>query len=341
MSDYTVKTISQVNKDKLLSFYKIVFKDRYKILFENRKWFYRLNNTKCEPIVLTTADKIIGQLGTIPIKVKLDNKIKSACWYVDYVILPEFQGKGIGSKLVKEGTKKTDIQIAFCNEQALKVYKRLNWNINTSTKRLARPINPIKWIPFFYNSNLKVLKNLYNFSINKKLKNLNLIKPYKFKDHSKSVLDNFLKRKVDDTISLKFFRDEEWFHWRFMEFPYSENLLVFEFNGNYVIGHTIKLKNIYRLHIIFHYFLDTSEEEKIYYLIFKWANENNFDLIWSCSVNQNLINKLEEIFPKRFIKTIKIASFSSDEKTFKLLNKNYENIQASDSDLDTLFLKNN
>ena len=99
MSDYTVKTISQVNKDKLLSFYKIVFKDRYKILFENRKWFYRLNNTKCEPIVLTTADKIIGQLGTIPIKLKLDNKIKSACWYVDYVILPEFQGKGIGSNL--------------------------------------------------------------------------------------------------------------------------------------------------------------------------------------------------------------------------------------------------
>ena len=125
MSDYTVKTISQVNQDQLLSFYKIVFKDRYRILFENLEWFYRLKNTKCEPIVLTIADKIIGQLGTIPIKVKLNNKIKSASWYVDYVILPEFQGKGIGSELVKEGTKKTEIQIAFCNEQALKVYKKI------------------------------------------------------------------------------------------------------------------------------------------------------------------------------------------------------------------------
>ena len=129
MSDYKVKTISQVNKDKLLSFYKIVFKDRYKILFENLNWFYRLKDTNCEPILLTVADKIIGQLGTIPIKVKINNKIKSASWYVDYVILPEFQGKGVGYKLAKEGTKKTDIQIAFCNEQALKVYKKLNWNI--------------------------------------------------------------------------------------------------------------------------------------------------------------------------------------------------------------------
>ena len=73
MSDYNFKTISQVEKDKLLSFYKIVFKDRYKILFENHEWFYRLKDNNCEPIVLTTANKIIGQLGTIPIKVKINN----------------------------------------------------------------------------------------------------------------------------------------------------------------------------------------------------------------------------------------------------------------------------
>ena len=34
MSDYNFKTISQVEKDKLIPFYKIVFKDRYKVLFE-------------------------------------------------------------------------------------------------------------------------------------------------------------------------------------------------------------------------------------------------------------------------------------------------------------------
>jgi len=129
MSGYDFKTISKVEKDKLLSFYKIVFKDRYKILFANHEWFYRLKDTNCEPIVLTIEDKVIGQLGTIPIKVRINNKVKTASWYVDFVILPEFQGKGIGYKLAKEGMKKTDIQIAFCNEQALKVYKRLDWSI--------------------------------------------------------------------------------------------------------------------------------------------------------------------------------------------------------------------
>ena len=341
MLDYNLKTISKVEKDKLLSFYKIVFKDRYKILFANHEWFYRLKDTNCEPIVLTIEDKVIGQLGTIPIKVKINNKVKTASWYVDFVILPEFQGKGIGYKLAKEGMKKTDIQIAFCNEQALKVYKGLNWSINTSTKRLARPINPIKWLPFLNNSNSKIFKNLYNFSINRKLKDLSLIKPYAFKKNSKSLLESFLKRKVVEFNSFKFLRDEEWFNWRFVEFPFSENLLVFESNGNYIIGHSIRLKNIKRLHVIFHYYLNTSEEEKIYFLIFKWAVENDFDLIWSCSVNQNLIEKLKTIFPKNLIKSMKIASYSSDEEAVKLMNKNFQNIQASDSDIDTLYLRNN
>ena len=57
MSGYDFKTISKVEKDKLLSFYKIVFKDRYKILFENQEWFYRLKDNNCEPIVLTTPIK--------------------------------------------------------------------------------------------------------------------------------------------------------------------------------------------------------------------------------------------------------------------------------------------
>ena len=75
MSGYDFKTISKVDKDKLLSFYKIVFKDRYKILFENYEWFYRLKDTNCEPLVLTVGDKLIGQLGTIPIKVKINDKV--------------------------------------------------------------------------------------------------------------------------------------------------------------------------------------------------------------------------------------------------------------------------
>ena len=60
-----------------------------------------------------------------------NDQIITGVWYVDYAVLPEFQGKGGGSLLVNEGTKNSEVQIAFCNEDALKVYKKFNWkNLN-------------------------------------------------------------------------------------------------------------------------------------------------------------------------------------------------------------------
>ena len=77
----------------------------------------------------------------------------------------------------------------------------------------------------------------------------------------------------------------------------------------------------------------------MYCIIAKWAIENDYDLIWSCSANQKLINNLVSVMPNQFLKKITIASYSSNQKIFKNLDKSFENIQASDSDLDILYLK--
>ena len=106
MQRHIIKKISEVDKNELVDFYKLVFKDRYKILSKNLEWWYRLKKTKSEPIILTLNKKIIGQLGTIPTKVTNNDQIITGVWYVDYAVLPEFQGKGGGSLLVDEGTKK-------------------------------------------------------------------------------------------------------------------------------------------------------------------------------------------------------------------------------------------
>ena len=88
-----------------------------------------------------------------------------------------------------------------------------------------------------------------------------------------------------------------------------------------------------------YYYLGVSEETKMYYSITKWALENNFDLIWSCSTNRNLVDNLSEIFPKKFIKPITIASASLDKNIHQHVKENFSNIEAIDSDTDSIFLK--
>jgi len=339
MLEYSVKKISEISENDLYNFYKTAFKDRYKILIKNYKWWYRLDDNKCPPIFITLKNKIIGHLATVPIKIKLQETVFSGSFFVDYIVLPEFQGKGVGSILVQEGTKYSEIQIAFCNEAALKIYKKFGWKITCNTKRMIRPINPIKWIPIIKNLKTKLFKNLYNNSLKKKLQIKGDIKPLNLDKNFRELSDNFLKSKIKNSNILELYRDPAWFEWRFYDFPFKRNLKFFEYKGNYAIVHEINLKNVKRLHVIFYFYIDFYLEEEVYCIIAKWAIENDYDLIWTCSANQKLINNLDDVMPNQFLKKITIASYSSNQKIFKNLDKSFENIQASDSDLDILYLR--
>ena len=52
--------------------------------------------------VCRSGDNIVGQLCVMPVKVKLCNGIYQGGWCQDFMVLPDFRGKGIGQKLVHE-----------------------------------------------------------------------------------------------------------------------------------------------------------------------------------------------------------------------------------------------
>ena len=341
MIDYRIDKISTVKIDQLSQFYQKAFKNRYKLLINHWKWWYRHNYLDCESIVLISNNEVVGQLGLIPIKVKLQNKLVSATWYIDFAILPELQGKGAGSKLVKEGMKFFPVQMAFCNEEALRVYKKFEWQINKNIKRLARPINPTKWIPILKNLDSKIFINLFNHSLRKELNINESIEPHSFNNNSNIIFETFSKKKELPSSYPEIYRDEDWLSWRLLESPFSKNIKFFEYKGNFAITHIVKSKNVKRLHIILHYYLDESYEAKLYHFITKWALENKVDLLWSCSSNQNLITDVKKILPKHFIKPMTLASFSSDKNVYEKLNSGFKNIQGIDSDSDIISIENN
>ncbi len=336
--DYIIKKISEVDQNIVHSFYKEVFPNRYKKLTQYLKWYYRIGFENNEPIVIINKKKVVGHLGFLPVKIKLNESLVSANWYIDLIIHPNFQGKGLGSMLVKEGQKYSKIQIAFANEAALKVYKKLNWNIKNSSRRLARPINPIKWVPYIKNFQISFFKNLYNFNLLKKLRKFEKLKVYNLKKDIKILNDTFFKRKVIKDNNITIYRDSDWISWRLKEFPELNDLFIFELNDNYIIGHLFSYKNIKRLNILMYYYLSESKEIEIFYSLTKWALDNNVDLLWTCSTNSNHILKIQEIFPNRFIKPIDIAISSPDKSIANFLENKELILEGIDSDFDNLFL---
>jgi len=116
-----------------------------------------------------------------------------------------------------------------------------------------------------------------------------------------------------------------------MQCPYRKDICFFEYKNNFAVVHIFLVENIKKLNILYTYSTDKLQENEIFIQIINWALNNNIDLVWAIKSN----TKSENIFPKFFNKSLNFASWSSDEKIFKILQNGLLDSQGIDSDIDS------
>ena len=329
---YKINKISEIATDQLSEFYKKTYYKRYKSLTSNWRWWYRVGYNELEPLILSVDNKVIGQAAYLPINLNILGNIVPAIWFVDYVVLPEFKGKGLGKILSKEWMKICPNQMAICSDDSLRVLKKLGWKDNYTTKRLARPISTLKFLPILKNLKLNFVNRTLRYFIKKKYSRNISINPYKISDNFKIIDDSFKLRKiVKNNEFAEIIRDEKWLHWRLIECPYKKDIYFFEYKNNFTIVHIFLIENIKKLNILYTYSADKLQENELFVQIINWSINNNIDLVWAVSRNTDF----ENIFPKIFNKALQFASWSSDEKIFKTLQNGLSNLQGIDTDNDS------
>ena len=332
LARYKINKISEVTKDQLSNFYKKTYYPRYKSLTNNWHWWYRVGYNEFEPLIISIDNKVIGQAAYLPTELNvLGNKVP-AIWFVDYAILPEFKGKGLGKIMYKEWMKICPNQMAICSDDSLRVLKKLGWKDNYTTKRLARPISTLKFLPILKNLKLNFVNRTLRYFIKKKYSRDISINPYKISDNFKIINDSFKLRKiVKNNEFAEIIRDEKWLHWRLIECPYKKDIYFFEYKNNFTIVHIFLIENIKKLNILYTYSTDKLQENELFVQIINWSINNNIDLVWVVSRNTDF----ENIFPKIFNRPLQFASWSSDEKIFKTLQNGLSNLQGIDTDNDS------
>ena len=329
---YKINKISEIATDQLSEFYKKTYYKRYKSLTSNWRWWYRVGYNELEPLILSVDNKVIGQAAYLPINLNILGNIVPAIWFVDYAVLPEFKGKGLGKILSKEWMKICPNQMAICSDDSLRVLKKLGWKDNYTTKRLARPISTLKFLPILKNLKLNFVNRTLRYFIKKKYSRNISINPYKISDNFKIIDDSFKLRKiVKNNEFAEIIRDEKWLHWRLIECPYKKDIYFFEYKNNFAIVHIFVIENIKKLNILYTYSADKLQENELFVQIINWSINNNIDLVWAVSRNTDF----ENIFPKIFNKPLQFASWSSDEKIFKTLQNGLSNLQGIDTDNDS------
>ena len=331
LARYKINKISEVTKDQLSDFYKKTYYPRYKSLTNNWHWWYRVGYNEFEPLIISIDNKVIGQAAYLPTELNvLGNKVP-AIWFVDYAILPEFKGKGLGKIMYKEWMKICPNQMAICSDDSLRVLKKFGWKDNLATKRLARPINALNFLPVVKNLKLNFVNKILRYLIKKKYNRNISINPYKISDNFKIINDSLkLKKNSTNNEFASIIRDEKWLNWRLMECPYKKDIYFFEYKNNFAIVH-IFYQYVKRLNILYTYSTDKLQENELYVQVMNWAINNDIDLVWA--INRN--TELKNIFPTIFDKPLKFAAWSLDEKILKILQNGLLDLQGIDTDTDS------
>jgi GNAT superfamily N-acetyltransferase len=95
-------------------------------------WYYRQNpNVSMEHIpvwIAMDAGKIVGQLATILVQLKTGTVYTKAIWILEFILLPEYRGRGLGKRLVLAARDHYPTMITLgINEASTRVFNSLGW----------------------------------------------------------------------------------------------------------------------------------------------------------------------------------------------------------------------
>tara|TARA_Y100001970_G_C14224025_1_gene854454 strand:- start:94 stop:1029 length:936 start_codon:yes stop_codon:yes gene_type:complete len=308
MKKFEIRKISELSEETLKNFYSRAFKFDTEIN-ENYRWRYRIGYKNFEPLVLIVDNKIVGHAGLIPISIRVKEKIEDAIWFTDFYVNSNSRSLGYGQALTDAWMKICPLQITLCNEDSLKIFKKFKWKSNSNYYRQIKPIKYLNFLSLFKKPN----KNLQISPILEK----------KIIDLVKKIEKNSLNKKDVEIV-----RNEEWFKWRLLECPYKKDILIFEYENEYLLGHIYNKENFKRMNVLFSTKKSNSE---IYKLVTLWSLKNKIDYI-SFVDNKNKTNKLLKL--PYLTKKINFAYFSKNDLLLNKIEQNIDDIQYIDSDID-------
>ena len=327
--DFT--NLSEVNNEELLKFYSVAYPNRYKIIYKHWNWLYRTSLTGLEPVVALYKKNIIGHAGLISTNLSYENKILRAIWFVDFYILSKYRNLGLGKILTKKWMELESCHLTFCNENSLRVFKKLGWVENNNFYKSCKLINPLKWIPLIQSIDNKFLNrlNIFKFFNEKNIvKNVRLLK---LSDNKKILNDIFFSKRPSENLNLEILRDYDWINWRIFQSPFIRNYYFASIENSLMIMSILKDGKKKKLNIIFTKYENEQHKTLLNRYVINWSIENNIDIIWLQL--DNVDNKvLSNFYPKKF--KLNFACNSHDISLNKNILKNLSNIDGLDSDID-------
>ena len=190
-------------------------------------WKFRSNSTDEIENLLLAIDQgnVVGQLGLIPVQVKIGNRILEAQWGCNFKVLSELEGAGYGSLLdIRSLGKKTITLGAAPTKQSEDIKIRLGFTALEGPRIMAFPID----FRYFIQLKLAYLPLVIIKALETTIKPIYKLRYFKSYRLSKKLQDGILHGSYKDIIHLiessrakiqiaQVVHNTEFLHWRCKE----------------------------------------------------------------------------------------------------------------------------
>lgn len=284
--DVNIMSACDVDRKSLIEFYDKAYPGRrYGNIWYwiNRPSFYN-NRT---PIVMLRDGRIIAHAGAAPLYVHIDGTRYTASWFIDFIVLPEFQKKGFGAFIASKWMEIPDIAVEIGhNEGSGAVFKKLGWTEVTDTylaHYFLRPFDHYKvvdMVPVFLRNALNALSRPFLKAIYGRY--ASPLGALEMKDMASGIPGELIDSSSASPAAVMPVRDHDYTKWRLGESPDKDMYRFFCVRGC-GIRCAIKLcKDSDRKHIELLWISDPSRYPQIRNTISSlavWGMQNGYSYI--------------------------------------------------------------
>ncbi len=335
MSRIEIVPSSSVTAEARTAFYQRTFTDRWRLLAEHWRWWYRAGfQSGIEPLLAVDSGAVVGQAGVIPALLRVAGTPRRAQWYVDFAVLPEYQGKGLGQRLTQAWMQLGETYITHCNDKSMGVFRKYGFLERQDCVRYARPIHPGAMLAGHSSMGVRLGSRLFDplpwLWANASWQRAPRLAPIAIQPE---ILATFFRSSSGSACELV--RDADWARWRLYESPFREEYAAFSHDGAHGIARRFTYGGVRRVHVLWLSAGNAPEHRQLVRGIGRWALSVGADLFWATANSATLGAALEHSLP--FEKRFRFAYLSRDRQTFDQLAHNPLELQAIDSDTDSMY----
>lgn len=330
-----IRNASTIEHGAMSRFYTEAFPNRAAFLSEHWRWLYRLGRFPgIEPLVLVSGERVVGQAGVIPVMLSRLGKTAPAMWFVDFSILPEFQGKGHGKALTEAWMAQCPDRITFCNDRSIEVFRKFGWKERFDSSSLTRPVELSAPFARRWGAPGELLGSALSGPARAWLRVRSLGAPALTVSPLPLDAGGLAERLDAPSGEPRVVRDADWVRWRLLENPRRAELFLAEAGGINAVFRLFDSLGRKRAHLLHVGPGAAPARAEMLKAFARWALERGADDLWLATSDEALLGAGAPLFARR--SPLRFAWHSSDGAVMEALTRPLTT-QGIDSDHDLMF----